>query len=809
MASSSPRSGHFWTDSGDTQNIPLSGPSVHIARRSADNIQHLLRTRFHCKSQILGLDLDSRSGRPHIDPERHFEHTLQSSGVKVSVWKADLTNFSADAVVNAANSKLQHYGGLALALSQAGGPEIQKESDDYVQKHGHVRTGDAVYLGAGNLKCKMIIHAVGPHLSFRPNPHEVSASKVQLERVIKRILEIVERKRLETVAIPAISSGLFNFPVDECADVIVETVKWFYEYKGFHTFKPKEVLLVNHDDPTVKEMERACLKILSHTPASYSQAVATTPAKGQNHQTGGAKAESKPREIQFGLVRVLLRKGCLEEQKMDVIVNTIGTDRNLNVGHVSKMLLQKAGPKLQQEISKASFSGSVLITRGFGLGCKEVYHTCCPLNSSPGSEQALFRLVRECLWLAVAANRSSIAFPAIGTGNLGFFDDDVARIMLSAALDFAVNFPFKPLEVHFVIFPSDVGRYKTFEKELKSFQPKAFHKEPPTNFQEGSQNMNSKPAPLSPREQASAAWNREDKGSVSSEPLIRLQCASEERRIEAKTWLESVLFNHFSMFTICNNFIQHLGEKELEELSNMQMEGVSVEEFLQNGRCGFTVSGSDAEDIAVTALRLEKQLQDVQEEFVKEEKEELKRVSRSKAKLSEVSESEPQIKPLLEQLQSHGLKFIKAERVENVALEKQFKLQKDQMPSRSSETLLQLVSAQFYDVVSLIGFRPECAPPDDQSLGEGLYFAADMTVALKLWTGSKDKFIYVFVAEVLKAKSGPGRPGLVLGPESGSGSKSRCDSVEGSGVTVVFNHCQTLPRFILTCRKIETETTAV
>ncbi|XP_072301468.1 protein mono-ADP-ribosyltransferase PARP9 isoform X2 [Eucyclogobius newberryi] len=786
MASSAPSS--------DTRDIPLLGSSVHIVRRSASVLQTLLLTRFQCEVQILGLDLDSGpglgSGKARMVPEKGSEFVL-SSGVKVSVWKADLANFSAAAVVNAANSKLEHYGGLAAALASAGGPGFQKESDYYVQKNGNVRTGDAVALGAGKLQCKTVIHAVGPRLSYSPNAHEVSAAKSQLQRVIRSVLEIVEKKQLETVAIPAISSGIFNFPLAECADAIVGAVKSFYGSGTSHRFKPKEVLLVNNDDPTVKEMERACAQLL--TPGSYSQAAAS----GTRPQTrGGAGAGARPPQIQFGPVRVLLRKGRLEEQKMDVIVNTIGQDRNLRVGQVSNMILKKAGDKMQSAIYSAPFSGSLIITNGFGLDCKEVYHACCTNKHSSGSEQALFRSVQDCLWTAAASNYSSIAFPAIGTGNLGFSDEEVARIMLHAALDVSQKCHC-PLDVHFVIFPKDEQRFKAFEKELKSFQPKAFQTEPPQNVPEGAQSLNFKPALLASQEQGSAAWKLEDKA------LIRLQSSSEENLSEAEAWLMSRLFNSSSAVCIYDNFIQHLGEKELEELCDLEVEDVQVEEFLEKGLSGVVVSGNDAVEIAVAALRFEQKLLEVQGEFVEEEKEELKNLSRRpvRGERSPPSSSDHEVKDVVKQLRSHGLELIKVEKVENAALQKLFDLQKAQMPSRPPQLLLQLVPAHACHMICDISFRPQCAPPDEPALGEGLYFAADVTTALKLWTKRSDQLFYLFVAEVLKGTSGGGRPGLVLGPGPGPGSWTRCDSVERSGVTVVFSHIQTLPRFILVCKK--------
>lgn len=100
-----------------------------------------------------------------------------SESISVCVWNADLTTFVVDGTVKAANDKLQHCGGLALALSTAGGPAIQAESELYIRKHGKLKIGEAIVTSAGNLPCKESIHAVGP--CVRPNASAAVLSKAR------------------------------------------------------------------------------------------------------------------------------------------------------------------------------------------------------------------------------------------------------------------------------------------------------------------------------------------------------------------------------------------------------------------------------------------------------------------------------------------------------------------------------------------------------------------------------------------------------------------------------------------------------
>uniref|UniRef100_A0A7N8WLG2 Macro domain-containing protein n=1 Tax=Mastacembelus armatus TaxID=205130 RepID=A0A7N8WLG2_9TELE len=147
---------------------------------------------------------------------------LEGPKNKVLVCHGDITKQDADALVNAANEDLDHCGGVAAALSKAGGPEIQEESKTLVEYYGKIPTGDVVVTTGGNLKCKKLLHAVGP-VGGKTGGRERSL----LEKTVKSALQLAEIMGLTSIAMPCISSGIFGVPVVVCSEAIVTAVKEF------------------------------------------------------------------------------------------------------------------------------------------------------------------------------------------------------------------------------------------------------------------------------------------------------------------------------------------------------------------------------------------------------------------------------------------------------------------------------------------------------------------------------------------------------------------------------------------------------
>ncbi|XP_041663639.1 protein mono-ADP-ribosyltransferase PARP9 [Cheilinus undulatus] len=762
--------------------VPLHGDAVSIVKQNRKVLCDVLQSKFGCVAVLEGFDSDDEFSmalqkKALSEDQPRFAVKLPS-GVQVSVWKSDLTIFKADAVVNAANSQLQHYGGLALALSEAGGSTIQKESEDYIKKKGELKTGDAIVADPGLLPYKCIIHAVGPRVPYSSTPN-LSQAEPLLKNTIWSILDRVTQHRLQSVAIPAISSGIYSYPLPECANTIVSTVKnYCQKYSAKHL--PDEIFLVNHDEPTVQEMHRACHHILApHLPMSYSQAAGSK---------SGAQTRTSTLSLKIGEINLMLKKGNIEDERTDVIVNTASQDKNLSMGAISSALLSKAGFGMQDEIRRAPQTGPITITDAYNLGCKKVFHTFC--SDKRGHQwqlswhEVLLKSVSECLWMAVTNKHKSIAFPAIGTGNLGFDKKEVAEIITTAVFDFAQKSA-SALDVHVVIFPSDNSTFQAFEEQIKKLKEKMSHPSFKVAFYNGSNSH----------------------GVRAPSPQISLTGPSDEATREADRWLQNLLFEAPAVVPIHNNFILHFGEQEQRQLSDLTKSGVSIEEYFANGRARIIVRGDSKKDVAVARLRVEAILCKIHEEFARDEEREIfqqltKNVSSRRETMHALS-TETQYRHSV----FKDLWISKVEKLENTALEMLFDLKKKQLNCSTTHTMFQCMPAQFLDLVSRVGFHTEFAPPKDPMYGEGIYFARTVKKAMETWKGQmkNEEYIYFVEAEVLMGSFTPGKPGLILPHAGGADPHKLYDSVSGgSDISVIFSGYQALPRYIITCQRPKT-----
>jgi O-acetyl-ADP-ribose deacetylase len=166
----------------------------------------------------------------------------------IKVVQGDLTAQPVAAIVNAANEHLQHGGGVAAAIANAGGPIIQEESDEWVAEHGPIGPGRAAITSAGQLPAKYVIHVVGPRY------REGQDNEGLLQEAVTAALDAAAVSGCRTVALPAISAGIFGYPRAEACQVIVAAARrWLDRRPGLIS----EIRLVAFDRDVADQFRNA------------------------------------------------------------------------------------------------------------------------------------------------------------------------------------------------------------------------------------------------------------------------------------------------------------------------------------------------------------------------------------------------------------------------------------------------------------------------------------------------------------------------------------------------------------------------
>ena len=173
----------------------------------------------------------------HILAEKNLE-----TGQTLQIAQGDITLEEVDAIVNAANEHLQHGGGVAWAIVRRGGDVIQQESDAWIRKHGPVPHSRPAWTRAGSLPSRFVIHAVGPVWGDGDEDKKLAGA-------VSGSLRVADELKCESIAFPAISTGIFGFPKDRAAKIMFKSIE---DYFAGNSSGIKMVRLVLWDDETVK-----------------------------------------------------------------------------------------------------------------------------------------------------------------------------------------------------------------------------------------------------------------------------------------------------------------------------------------------------------------------------------------------------------------------------------------------------------------------------------------------------------------------------------------------------------------------------
>ena len=165
------------------------------------------------------------------------------SNQTIQIVQGDITIEEVDAIINAANEYLQHGGGVARMISKQGGSAIQKESDTWIREHGRASHANPAWTSGGRLPAKYVIHAVGPVWGDGEEDNK-------LEAAVTGSLHLADELKCASVALPAISTGIYGFPKDRAARIILSAIEKYFAENSLSG--SKTVKLVLYDQPTVE-----------------------------------------------------------------------------------------------------------------------------------------------------------------------------------------------------------------------------------------------------------------------------------------------------------------------------------------------------------------------------------------------------------------------------------------------------------------------------------------------------------------------------------------------------------------------------
>lgn len=145
---------------------------------------------------------------------------------RVTVVRGDITKQDVDVIVNAANAHLAHGGGVAAAIASAGAPAVDEESRAWIDEHGPVPPGGAAVTSAGPMPARYVVHVVGPvYRSGQDN-------EGMLRSAVRAALDASADLGARSVALPAISAGIFGYPPADACRIIADEVRRWLDANG-------------------------------------------------------------------------------------------------------------------------------------------------------------------------------------------------------------------------------------------------------------------------------------------------------------------------------------------------------------------------------------------------------------------------------------------------------------------------------------------------------------------------------------------------------------------------------------------------
>ncbi|CAH1784890.1 unnamed protein product [Owenia fusiformis] len=501
-------------------NGPSMGAGGHLAARETHvNARHNARHQrvFERNPQHVvestSVDNDDLAEGFEISADADSDSLIVNGGIKITLVRGQIIDQKVDILVNSVDHSLDlSKGKVSASLLRVAGNELQKECKE--KYPNGIKYGEIAATKAYNLQCKGVYH--GPCKGYKDPECEKIISKL-----IQNALSRTATKQHSSIAFPALGSGNLGVPKPMVAKWMYREVMDFAKTDGEGSSIQNVTFVVydkdmetiqafehelnrlreiatrmtkpEHNDALVLSEEDEDDDNFEHVSNEYddlssneeepenpmedsdndSDSSADDDDDDDDDSTGNDFMQGNSQDtimLKSGL-NITLVRGEIAKQNVDVIVNSTNPQMKLNQGAVSTSLLSAAGPGLQAECKNrfpnGITPGQVAETAAQGqLYCKEIYHGVCKEwnKGNADSEKSVRQLITGCLTAADAKGYTSIAFPALGTGNLGIPRDMAAYIMYDEVRDLTEANPISNIDtVNFVVYDQDYNTIQVFE----------------------------------------------------------------------------------------------------------------------------------------------------------------------------------------------------------------------------------------------------------------------------------------------------------------------------------------------------------
>ncbi|XP_024245498.1 uncharacterized protein LOC112225621 isoform X1 [Oncorhynchus tshawytscha] len=405
------------------------------------------RVALQAKAKDLGCKLYLS---PLITHCQKYSYDIEGC-VTLTVGQGNISQHPADALICPLSSSLAFDTQIAKQFLQMGGPEIRKVCDKFLKERQTLQAGDVVLSNPGTLGTKHLIYAGIPVLGEASTPLNI----VYLQSAVRDSLLGAEKMKCVSIGMPVLGYGTFGFSVKESC---VAVIKGILDFINADQKPPqlRSIFVIDSDAKLVGEFQSAIEgKGYRRQQKNSKPAKGTTPtsppAANASHNTPpppplAAKPGSDIKVI-IGGVSVILKKGDITKETVDVIVNSNNQNLDLNSG-VSGAILQAAGKSVADECKIIGMlkADGVVLTCGGNLNCKNIAQMVGPKNSA-----GIITSIEKVLQLCESQNAATVSIPTIGTGKGGIEPKDCIKAILKGLESHTSQMTSSSIKIIFIV----------------------------------------------------------------------------------------------------------------------------------------------------------------------------------------------------------------------------------------------------------------------------------------------------------------------------------------------------------------------